>query len=132
MVATLIGICGHVFGSKNFFSCYLFSTWFLIFWAAGANVLVFILRIFLGKMFSLPYFHTPVTNRIIRRQKYTFLFFAAFSVGAAYLLYSSLRGMEGLYYWDEKRLIAGMAIYCVIVFLNYCDFNARLPLKSKC
>lgn len=126
MVATILGLCGYVFRNKNFYECYLSSTSFLFWWTVGAGVSDFILRRFLpGKiggiceMFCL----SKIPRRIFFRQEIFFLFFALFSIGAAYLLYSSLGGLEGLRYWDSPRIVAGISMYCVIVFMNYVDFR---------
>ena len=126
MIAAILGVCGYLFSSKNFYECYLSSTAFLFWWTIGASLAAFLLRRFLpgriGKIFGI--FHlSKISQRIFQRQEILFLFFALFSIGAAYLLHSSLGGLEGLRYWESPRLVAGVSMYCVIIFMNYVDFR---------
>lgn len=126
LIATILGLCGYVFRQKNFYECYLSSTLFLFWWTVGAGASVFLLRRFfsgkIGKICSMFYL-SKMPQRIFFRQEILFSFFALLSVGAAYLLHSSLGGLEGLRYWDNRRLISGISMYCVIVFMNYVDFR---------
>ena len=126
MIAAILGVCGYIFRSKNFYECYLSSTLFLFWWTIGVGLIAFLSRRFLpgriGKLFGI--FHlSKIPQRIFLRQEILLLLFALFSIGAAYLLHSSLDGLEGLRYWDNRRLVAGISMYCVIIFMNYVDFR---------
>ena len=126
VIATILGLCGYVFKHQNFYECYLSSTLFLFWWAVGAGTLTFLLSKFIGsRINNLKLCGIKIPQRIVRKQeKIVFVyFFAIFSVGAAYLLHSSLGGLEGLRYWNSSRLFSGISIYCVIVFMNYVDFR---------
>ncbi|MDE1988242.1 MAG: hypothetical protein KGI39_00870 [Patescibacteria group bacterium] len=126
LIATVLGVLECVFNNKNFFECYLSATLFLFWWTVGAGIAAFLLRRILpGKIAKIcGIFHlSKMPQRIFLRKEILFSFFALFSVGAAYLLHSSLDGLEGLYYWESRRIVTGISMYCVIVFLNYFDFR---------
>lgn len=126
MVATVLGILGYIFKNKNFYECYLFSTTFLFWWTIGAGLSASLLRRFIPEItarISGILRLSQMSRRIIFRQEILFCLFAVFSIGAAYLLNSSLDGLEGLRYWNSSRLVAGMSMYCLIVFMNYVDFR---------
>ncbi|MEK7157726.1 MAG: hypothetical protein AAB688_01470 [Patescibacteria group bacterium] len=126
LVATIVGLLGYVFRQKNFYECYLSSTEFLLWWSVGVGILAFLLRRIAGgmpKRFCDIFHLSKLARRPFFRGELLFCFLALFSVGAAYLLHSSLGGLEGLRYWDSPRIVAGISMYCVIVFMNYVDFR---------
>ena len=128
MIGAMLGVIGYLFRGKNFYECYLSSTLFLFWWSIGVGLVFFLLRRFssgrLGKISGI--FHlSKIPQRIFLRQEILFIFFALFSIGAAYLLHSSLGGLEGLRYWNSSRLVTGISMYCVIVFMNYVDFSCK-------
>ena len=123
VIATILGLCGYVFKGKNFYECYLSSTMFLFWWTMGAGVSAFLLRRIIPGRFNKIYgiFNlSKIPQRFSFRQEILFCFFAVISVGAAYLLHSSLDGLEGLRYWDSQRVVAGISMYCVIVLYKLC------------
>jgi len=126
VIATILGLCGYVFRGKNFYECYLSSTELLLWWTIGAGVAGFLLRrisVGMPKRFCNIFYLSKLAKRTFFRRELLFCFFAVFSIGAAYLLHSSLGGLEGLRYWDNRRIVAGISMYCVIVLMNYVDFR---------
>ncbi|MBM2817867.1 MAG: hypothetical protein HW401_457 [Parcubacteria group bacterium] len=118
VIATILGLCGYVFRDKNFYECYLSSTLFLFWWVVGVEISAFLLRRIIPGRFNKIYGIlnlSKIPQRISFRREVSFCFFATFAVGAAYLLHSSLGGLEGLRYWDSQRIVAGISMYCVIV-----------------
>lgn len=121
LIATILGLCVYVFKRQNFYECYLSSTEFLFWWTVGAGVVAFLLRRISAGMPQRFYriFHLQLaTRRTVLRRELFFFFLALFSVGAAYLLHSSLGGLEGLHYWDDLRLVSGISMYCAIVLIR--------------
>ena len=58
-----------------------------------------------------------------------FCFLSPISLGAVYLLYSSLGGRR-LALLDKQGLSRVLQMYCVIVFMNYVDFlENRIPIE---
>jgi len=126
VIATILGVCIYEFESKNFYECYLSSTELLLWWTIGAGVIAFLLRRISAGMperFCNTFHLSKLARRAFFRREPLFCFFAVFAVGAAYLLHSSLGGLEGLRYWNSSRLVSGISMYCVIVFVNYVDFR---------
>lgn len=128
LAATVLGLLWYFFRQKNFYQCYLLSTSFLFWWTIGSGMTAFLLRRFLpGKMDRICeiFCLSKISQRILLRRETSFSFFVLFSIGAAYLLHSSLGGLEGLRYWDDLRLVSGISMYCVIVFMDYFDFQKK-------
>ena len=126
VIAAILGVCAYEFESKSFYECYLSSTMFLLWWTIGAGVTAFLLRRIsagMPKKFCNTFHLSKLARITFFRREPLFCFFAVFSIGAAYLLHSSLDGLEGLRYWDSLRLVSGISMYCVIVFMNYFDFR---------
>lgn len=131
MAAAVFGLCVYVFKRQNFYECYLSSTMFLFWWTVGAGLSAFILRRILpGVTVKIcDIFHlSKIPQRISLRKEILFSFFALFLIGAAYLLYSSLGGIEGLRYWDDIRLVSGIAMYCAALFIrSFIGFRKTRP-----
>ncbi len=128
MVATIFGLFGYVLGNRNFYECYLSATLFLFWWSVGAGISLFFVRRMIPGIISAIFKILPLTETTrgtVFRQEIIFCFFTSLSVGAAYLLHSSLEAAGGLCRWDSSRLVWGISMCCVIVSANYIHVDFR-------